>query len=389
MTLTAPTLVQYLLGRGLLTPRSVVDGDVIVVDITRRNRNFKVIRKKGPSYFVKQAKADDPQTGPLAISTLQIEAAVHQLARSDAGFAALASILPPFYGYDVGRHTLLLGLVSETEDVRQYHRRLGNYPVALAALLATTLSRVHREVVPGETYRTGMSRPETGLSATLFSGRMPWILTLPQVGAVPTASGGNQKLRQIIGQYPRLQFGLLAMQREWRVNAFTHGDMKWENILVACEPRAAGATQGRSNGDGTLPQSRLTITDWELADVGDACWDAAAIVQMYLADWLLSMPIDGGSADRMIERAAVPLAMVQPPLQTFWRTYVAGLGLDSTIANRWLERAVGYAAVRLIQTAYEHLQFSDEITPTAMCLLQVSLNMLASPRDAIGTLLGM
>jgi hypothetical protein len=46
MTLTAPTLVHYLLGRGLLTRRSIVDGDLTVIDVSRRNRNFKLPKER-------------------------------------------------------------------------------------------------------------------------------------------------------------------------------------------------------------------------------------------------------------------------------------------------------------------------------------------------------
>ena len=100
------------------------------------------------------------------------------------------------------------------------------------------------------------------------------------------------------------------------------------------------------------------------------------------------MPMEAGSLEMMIARAAYPLPTLQPAMRTFWRTYVEAMGLEPATAIRWLDRAAGYAAVRLMQTAYESLQYSPHMTPLGLCLLQVSLNMLTQPRKAVATLMG-
>ena len=54
MIITAENIVHYITDKNFITSESVVDGDFTVVDMTRRNRNFKIVRKQSRGYFVKQ-----------------------------------------------------------------------------------------------------------------------------------------------------------------------------------------------------------------------------------------------------------------------------------------------------------------------------------------------
>ena len=103
MILSKSNVVHYLIEQGLLTVESVVDGDLMVTDTTRRNRNFKVIRRASPGYFVKQIQNWDPQT----VATLASEATCYRLARSGPEFAALARLVPRDFLYDTQRHVLV------------------------------------------------------------------------------------------------------------------------------------------------------------------------------------------------------------------------------------------------------------------------------------------
>ena len=61
--------------------------------------------------------------------------------------------------------------------------------------------------------------------------------------------------------------------------------------------------------------------------------------------------------------------------------------LDEKAAKAWLERSVMYAAARMIQTGYEYMYQSPQLTASAVCLLQVSVNILKRPAEAIEHLL--
>ena len=54
---------HYLLSLGLVKPRDVVDEDLTVVDVSRRNCVFLATTRAGPSFVVKQA-------GPRSAGTL-------------------------------------------------------------------------------------------------------------------------------------------------------------------------------------------------------------------------------------------------------------------------------------------------------------------------------
>jgi hypothetical protein len=51
-------------------------------------------------------------------------------------------------------------------------------------------------------------------------------------------------------------------------------------------------------------------------------------------------------------------------------------------------RSVSYSGGRLVQTAFEHLQNSNFLTGPAVCLLQLSFNMMKRPPEAAVQLFG-
>ena len=147
--------------------------------------------------------------------------------------------------------------------------------------------------------------------------------------------------------------------------------MKWDNCVVY-----------RANGDGE--ELGFKIVDWELADIGDRRWDVGAILQAYLSFWIMSIPVNSEmSPAQFVELAQYPLEDMQPAIRAFWKAYLETLQLEGPEAAQLLETCVQYGAARMIQTAYEYMQFSPQITPSALYLLQVSLNILKSPKEAI------
>lgn len=108
MLITASNICHYLIARRVISSESVVDGDFAVIDVSGRNRNFKVIRQFHAGYFVKQIQQWDEQT----VAMLQCEAACYWLARNDSDFAPLATVMPEFHSYDL----LHIGVAPERTD---------------------------------------------------------------------------------------------------------------------------------------------------------------------------------------------------------------------------------------------------------------------------------
>jgi phosphotransferase family enzyme len=366
MILSAQNVFYYLLDQGLISLESLVDGDFMVVDASSRHRNFKIIRRESPSYFVKQVKEWDPQT----IATLQCEATCYRLAHGTRELNPLAVLMPRYHVFDPERQVLVIELIPGSESVAEYHRRLGRFPTEVGSRLGELLGSYHRDAVP---------LPADHPQAAVFARRIPWVLSLHQLpaGSLGMLSGANARLLDIVHGHPGFRDRLDRLQREWRPDRIVHGDIKWENCLVF-------------NGADTPAGPTLKLVDWEVADLGDASWDVGAIFQCYLVAWIASMPLSPDVPPaQLIARARYPLEDMRPAIQAFWRSYVATRGLDREEERPLLERSVEYAAARMIQTAYEWMHESATMTTNNLCFLQVSLNVLTNPADAARDLLAL
>lgn len=380
MIITRENVAHYLLGRGLLTFESVVDGDLMVVEATSRNRNFKVIRRAAPGYFVKQVKTFEPQ----AVETLRYEAACYRLSKDDPEFAPLAALMPKFYDSDPIRHALVVELLDGVGSLSDYHRRLGSFPVEVGAQLGRILGTYQRDM--GERLREGTKSQS-------FARRLPWILSVHQTSAdlFGSLSAANAQVLGIIQKYPDFQQTLDTLRQGWRFDTLIHGDIKWDNLLVSvsnadsASPDSAGG--GASQADDGL---KLRLIDWELADFGDPLWDAGAVFQSYLSFWVFSMPAAPGvPAEQLAQSAQYPLEKMLPAVRAFWKTYSQTRGLGEAETSAALELAVSYGAARMIQTAYESMFYAPQITASALYLLQLSLNILKSPNEAVSRLLAL
>lgn len=176
---------------------------------------------------------------------------------------------------------------------------------------------------------------------------------------------------------PKLCRSLDELREGWRTETLIHNDIKWDNCVIFARPSSKRKT-------------RLKIVDWEVAGMGDPCWDIGSVFSNYLSFWLLSIPITGENPpDRFIELARYPLESMQPAMRSFWQSYVRYMELDAATSGEWLLRAIKYGAARLVQTGYEQMQMSIHLTGNVVCLLQLGLNILQRPQEAIVHLLGL
>jgi hypothetical protein len=374
MIINRENIAHYLLGRGLLSYDSVVDGDLLVVEASSRNRNFKVIRREQPGYFVKQVKTFEPQN----VETLRYETACYWLSQNDPDFEPLAALMPRFYDSDPARHALVIELLPEGGSLSDYHRQLGAFPVEVGVQLGRILGTYQREMG---------RRLREGAKSGAFARRVPWILSLHGMNQnlFGQLSAANTQVLNIVQGYPDFPQTLEGLRQGWRFDSLIHGDIKWDNLHVTL------AGDGEADGEkGAGGKMTLRLVDWELADFGDACWDAGAVFQSYLSFWVFSMQAAAGvPAEQLVSSAQYPVEKMQPALRAFWRTYVEERGLGAEEAREALERSVSYGAARMIQTAYEYMFHAPQITTSALYLLQLSLNILKSPREATASLLAL
>ncbi len=363
---TKNSIVHYLIGRGLLSRQEVVEGGVTVLERTSRNRNFLILRRGKPGYFVKHIQPDQP----ASTLTLEREAACYNLMRQDAKFAALRPLAPGIVAYDRLRYVLVLELLPDAENLGAWQSRENRFPVDIAQRLGTALGTYHRNI--------GLSAANGSPQAAAFPRAVPWILQFHQTQAAGLAALGaaNVQLHAVLNRYPDFGYRLDAIHSGWQSDTLIHGDIKFENCALFFP-------------EGPESPYDLKLVDWETADFGDACWDAGSVFQAYLNCWLYSIPpTPGATAEQLEQLARTPLGSVQPAIRAFWRAYAETLQLDSYQAAQRLERCVLMAAGRMLQTVFEWMNRQPQLSANAMFQLQVSLNMLQRPGEAVPALLG-
>jgi hypothetical protein len=353
----------YLLQREYISGASITDGDLQVMDVSRHNRNFKVISQRGPSYLLKQgASRTDGR------STLAYESDIYQRLSAVWEKHSLAPYLPRHYGYDPDHDILILELVGDVLSFQEHHARYLRFSALRAAALGQALSEFHRLASSAAAREQLRDLPI----------RTPFALSLhrPTIELFRDVSAANLQLIRIVQNTPEFPESLERLQQGWRVDGLIHNDLKWDNCLTASHSVSRVAPS-------------LKIFDWEFAGLGDSGWDVGAIFSNYLSFWLSTIPVTGEDPpDRFLDLARCPLGRMQPAIRSYWESYSRAMGFDRAKAEEVLLRAIRYAAARLIQTGFEQMQRSVRLTGNVVCLLQLSLNMLRKPYEAIAHLAG-
>ena len=361
--LTQRAVVPYLLRRGLISEQAVVEGDLAVVDASRRNRNFKIISDRATCYFLKQGVGAD------GIETVGHEATVYRRFQSSTERIAFNCYLPRFFDYDTKDQVLIIEFLHGARNLREYHDRRRRFSPAVGAVIGTALATLHHQ---------NWMEAERDETAGQLKLQPPWILSAhrPTLGMLQQLSSATISAIKIIQRFPEFCELFDALRQEWVNETLIHSDIKWDNCLIVA----------RHSGSRKID---LKIVDWELAGIGDPCWDVGSIFNDYLSYWLASAPITGEMpVERFLELARYPLSEMQPAMCAFWESYVRCKELDAATSITWLLRAVKYTAARLVQTVYEHLHNSINVTSNAVCSLQLGLNILRRPHEAAVQLLG-
>jgi Ser/Thr protein kinase RdoA (MazF antagonist) len=362
--LDVDTAVPYLLERKLIHQDAVLDGQLTVTSVARRNRNLRVETAAG-GYLIKQPY--DPAEG--GYHTLRSELGFYAFCRQEPAAAAMSDVLPRLAFFDSERSLLALDLLPAATGLWQRFWAGGSqaFPFEIGRQVGRTLGVVHR------TFR------DPALLAALALWRrspdVPWVMKVHQPGPelLATISPANYQTLRILQTQGQLAESLDRLQGEWLPDTVIHGDVKSDNILVSppAEPeRGAGAAE------------MVRLVDWELVQRGDPAWDVAGVFQDAVLFWINGMALEAGEVSAMAASARFPWGILQSYLRSFWQGYRQTAGLAADLENASLLRAVAFSGARLVQTAFEAAHQSDTLPAQAVLLLQVSANLLADPESA-------
>ena len=307
-------------------------------------------------YFVKIGTDAD------RTSTLEREAQTYRFLRSRGPGAIL---LPRLRMFDRRASVLVLELLRG-ENLKGLCVRRRSFGMGRMRVLGRALGRLHRQLLsaascPG--YAWGVFYP------------LPFHLTMPPKWFVETSSPASVELLRIVQGSPTLNQELANMEERWkeRIEAepcLVHGDLRLENCCI-------------------VPGSkRIRIVDWELAGFGDTLWDAGAVLADLASTWLMSAPIPTGSEPAAgIAYAAIPIDTLRSAGREFWEAYAAARGLADDRVQA-LRDTIRYAAARLLQLTYEHLQGYANLTLHGVGHAQLSENLMRRPIDGAAQVLG-
>ncbi|NEX19926.1 phosphotransferase [Thiorhodococcus mannitoliphagus] len=361
--LTPNQLIPYLTHRRLLNPAAVF-GDGFQIEYSgRRNHILHLRSHEETAFFVKQSRRFSEDVGSLANE-----------AKTYAAFGTLTDAcvrryLPRSFGYDQSNQVLVLESVPHSEDLLQYHTRIGRFPKSVARETGRALGVLHEET------RCWLSieRP-----AGLLNAPLPFVFQLshPPTDIFVNVSAAGLKLIKILQEDPRFAEAMGRCAEDWRIETLIHGDIRLRNLLMHRHGRK-GAFKG------------IKLVDWEFASLGDPRWDVGALFSSYLSLWATSIPIvRNDQPDLLIHMARFPLERIMPATEAFWSGYRETRSWDAREEGLWLTQTLRIAALHLVHTAYEMAQRVNELTSDIVALVQIAANMLDRPERAIPDLLG-
>jgi aminoglycoside phosphotransferase (APT) family kinase protein len=348
----------YLIERGLLSARAVVDGGLRVADVSRLNRVFLVTAEGERCLVLKLA--DEPGSDSVAR-----EAAVLEWLWSSGTGDGLARFLPPVVAYDRAEGVLILEAASGTRDLTHHHAR-GRFSRALAGQVGRALACLHELSPSALGGLPGGVDPTTSLR-----------VHQPDLDSLHEMSSAAVNFTEVLQSSDEICASLDALLASWSPGSAIHEDVRWDNCLALRE-----TDSNRGTG--------LQLIDWELAAAGDPALDIGAFFGEYLRAWLRSIPIvDAREPGRLLAHAGMPLGRMRPALKVFWDTYARQRCCSAAELSYTLRRATRFAGARLLNAALEEAQTLVELRPSVLYLVPLGRNVLVRPDEASAQLLGL
>jgi len=333
--LTEANVLYYLADKKFASLEDAVSGQFTVRSLGRRNRDFW-IHAGDRHYFIKQVRKWDA----INRSALDAEASLYHHSQSDPRFRFLQPILPACHAYDPEASALILEFLLNYASAFDSLKR---FSPELARHIGGILGEFHSRTASSELRQS-------------YPDDVPWFFSLHKIEEEDLIEGspGRRELLHTIRRYPKFAPALDDLRNRWRHECLIHADSKLENWLVA------------PDGESTR------LIDWECLSWGDPRWDVATLLQSYW-NFFVRYP-QRYSADQ-----------IQPALHAALAAYSERRALGS---QDLVSAIIPFAAVRMLQSAFESLEKAPELTPSVVRLLQASLNILTRPVWAADTLLG-
>ncbi len=125
--LSVDTVATFLLERALIDVSAIIDSDLTIGSVARRNRNLRIEGPSGTGLFLKQAE----EAGEAGQETLRREAAFHRFCAAEPGVADVSRLVPRLVQGGDLESVLVFELISNAISPRML-LEAGDHAVAQA-----------------------------------------------------------------------------------------------------------------------------------------------------------------------------------------------------------------------------------------------------------------
>lgn len=360
-----PQFIQW----GLLDPADVVNGDVAVTSVARRNLNLRLQRPNKTALLFKQPDPAVPDSG----QSLRNELGFYTFCQHEPRASEVAGWMPRLGPAPEAEELVVVewadGAVTFAEHLWQ--ARDGELPTTAASAVGRALATLHRTFA-----RTDLAADPrlAGLTHTLPAS---FSLNRPPPSILQRLSGAQHRLLQMVQEAGGFSDALARARATWRPSTVIHGDVRSSNVLVLSTKTASD------------PARCVLLVDWELVRRGDPAFDLGGVLASFTRVWLAGLPLASGlEPDERVAAAQIPAATLHPPIRAFWSDYRETYGCTAGEAADLLRRALLCSGTVLVQSAWELSLEDQRPSSLAVLLLQLASNLLTDTERHAATLFG-
>lgn len=356
-------IVPYLIKKKIIDSKCIVENDLEISYTAGRNNNFQILRKKSPSYILKQAESNE-----VSKKSLKKEAQLYFMMNNDNDFNSLKFIFPKFLFFDPALHILSTKYVKNSKSLYYY---LLNDDVkkfqSLFAFFGKLMAKYHSN------FTKFLNSPKF----LIFTTTKPFTIPppYPTSGIFQNSNLAVIEFHKIIQQYPELCKFLENPFHDWKNETIIHGDIRFSNLLISHIKNSS--------------EHSIKLIDWEFSTTGDPAWDIGGVFQELVDLWLSFVSVNSHNERKdLVTSEKFSLSEIQSLLKSFWLEYVRYKHLKDNQINSLLDKSKRFCVARMIQTAIESINMQGKITNKALLMLQTSLNILNKPSSASKSLFG-
>ncbi len=302
--------------------------------------------------------------------------------------AKIGVFLPELLHFDPENSILIVNYLSNYCDLSRYYDREHQFPTQIARAIGQLLATIHAQTFQQLDYQRYLDP-----TLDVPDGANP--LNPPQDrerDSAFTAIDIIERLTRITPQvfrqmpleclqflrlfqrFPSLTEAIAELAEAIVPSCAIHNDLKLNNILLDL--------------DWESPESTIVrLIDWERAIWGDPAFDLGCLFGSYLEIWLQGLAISNLlSINESLQLAITPLELLQPSLLALVQSYLAGFPEILTARPDYLDRAIQFAGLALIQRIEITIDEERTFGNCGIVMLQVAKQLICTPRAAMKTL---